>query len=235
MKKKVIVTMILAAVLIGTSGCGAKKETEIPEESLNTVQEAEDVSPEAEELQGEAEAFDTDELFTGWLPEGTEQLMSETEVHEGLRQALIAYYDVPEDYWEETRYYYNYVDLDGDGDKEIFAVAMGSFVSGSGGGSALWCKEDGEKVQVLQAFTLINTPILVVESDHGVCDLYLQRSGGGAETEIVKLTCKDGAYTSVSDAEAADGVAGLSGTAIICNDMIEDMENETYLTLADES
>ena len=61
----------------------------------------------------------------------------------------------------------------------------------------------------------------------------LERSGGGAETEYVMLTCADGVYTNVSDAEtvSSSDLQNVQGVAILCNDLAEDMQTGNYLTL----
>lgn len=186
----------------------------------------------------EADDFDTDSLFTGWLPQNVEQVMSETEPNELLKQAIIDYYKIPKEFWEQTKYYYNYVDLNGDGTEEIFAVVMGSYTSGSGGDSALWCCEYEGKMQIYQAFTLVKTPVIVTKEatngqEYGAKGLIMQRSGGGAEAEIIQLTCTDGVYTNVADAPVINNLDEMEGTAIICNNLIKDMENGSFLTLAD--
>lgn len=189
------------------------------------------------EISGE-ETADTDSLFTGWLPQGVEQVMAETEPYELLRQAIIDYYEIPEEYWGQTKYYYNYVDLNGDGTEEIFAVVMGNYTSGSGGDSALWCREYEGEMKIMQAFTLVNTPVIVTKEalngrEYGARGLIMQRRGGGAETEIVQLACSDGVYTNVADAPAMESIEDIQGTAIICNNLVKDMENGSFLTLAD--
>ena len=78
-----------------------------------------------------------------WLPQGVKQLPSEKEPNEMVRTALIDTYQIPEDEWDMTRYYYNYVDLNEDGSDEIFALAVGPYVSGSGGSCALLLDADG--------------------------------------------------------------------------------------------
>lgn len=185
----------------------------------------------------EADNFDTGSLFTGWLPQGVEQVMAETKPNELLRQTIIDYYEIPEEYWEQTKYYYNYVDLNGDGTDEIFAVIMGSYTSGTGGDSALWCREYEGKIQIYQAFTLVNTPVIVTKEavngeEYGAKALIMQRRGE-TEPEIVQLICTDGVYTNVADAQILEELNGIEGTAIICNNLIEDMENGSYLTLAE--
>lgn len=212
------------------------EETAEPEETVPLDKDM--IDPETtESMVADEEEFDTDMLFTGWLPKGVIPLKSETEPNELLQRTISDYYEIPEEYWGETKYYYNYVDLNGDGAEEIFAVVLGSFVSGTGGSSALWCQEYEGNMTILQAFTLVNTPIIITKDaangqQYGARDLYLQRSGG-TETEIVKLTCKDGAYTNVADAETVESIEEIEGTAIIANNIIEDMENGNFLTLAD--
>lgn len=189
------------------------------------------------EISGEADEA-SDLLFTGWLPQGMEQVMAETEPHKLLRQAIIDYYEIPEEFWEQTKYYYNYVDLNGDGTEEIFAVVMGSYTSGTGGNSALWCWEYEGEMKIIQAFTLVNTPVIVTKEalngrEYGARGLIMRREGGGAETEIVQLACSDGVYTNVADAPVIENIEDIQGTAILCNNLIKDMENGNFLTLAD--
>lgn len=238
MKKK-FVAVFAAAVLSSISGCSSEISVPQEQEEFVSTSTGEPTSAEiisetlisSEEVEtGEEVAFDTDTLFTGWLPEGVEQVLSETGSNRLLRQTIIDYYEIPAEYYEQTRYYYNYVDLDGDGTEEIFVVIVGSYTGGTGGNSALWCQEQEGDMQIRQAFTMVNTPVIVEEDTK---DLLLQRSGGGAETEIVRLVCKDGVYTNVADAQAVERMEEMKGTAIICNNLIKDMENGSFLTLAE--
>lgn len=66
----------------------------------------------------------------------------------------------------------------------------------------------------------------------GAKGLIVRRSGGGTEAEFVLLTCSDGFYKEVSDGEVLESLDGIEGTAIICNDLMADMESGDYLTLA---
>lgn len=248
MKKKIAAILLTSAVFALEAGCSADVAKDEPItrtdaadiDSPDNTKQSE--NPEISEASGTDNAedeyvYDTDSLFTGWLPTGIEQIMSETSPNELLRQTIIDYYEIPEEFWVETRYYYNYVDLDDDGTDEIFAVISGSYTSGSGGDSALWCRENNGKMQINQAFTLVNSPVIVTkEASNGAKPLIMQRWGGGADPEIVQLTYKDGKYGNVSDAEvldAAKGIEGIKGTAIICNNLIKDMENGEGLTLAE--
>lgn len=228
MKKKLVSAFIAVSLLLAVGGC---KEVETVPAEENGVTEL----PSSETVEQEVFSESTQELFTGWLPAGVEQIQGENAPHVPLQEAIIDYYEIPEEYWGETKYYYNYVDLDGNGTNEIFTVIMGSYVGGSGGSSALWCDEQDGTVQIRQAFTLINTPIIVADADqdHPEKRLLLQRSGGGTGTELVQLEYKEGVYNNVADAQPVDNIKDITGTAIICNDLIKDMDRDQYLTLED--
>ena len=87
---------------------------------------------------------------------------------------------------------------------------------------------------VSQSFTLIRTPIIVSDTTtNGAHEPILQRSGGGAETEYVRLVCSDGVYSNPADAEVVEDLAAVTGKAIISNDLTVDMQSGDYLTLAD--
>ena len=47
----------------------------------------------------------------------------------------------------------------------------------------------------------------------------------------MELTCADGVYTNVSDAELVSDLENLQGVAILCNDLADDMQTGNYLTL----
>ena len=66
--------------------------------------------------------------------------------------------------------------------------------------------------------------------EFGARRLILQRSGV-SERETIELVANDGVYTNVADAEIFEGLDQVEGTAIICNNMIKDLESKNYLTL----
>ncbi|KAF5078533.1 hypothetical protein [Oscillibacter ruminantium] len=224
MKKQVQITaLFLTALLLG--GCGA---TNSPSESAQS-------NPEYSEPEGSASASakDTENLLNDWLPQGVKQVMAETEPLPELARAIVEEYEIPEEEWANTKYYYNYVDLNDDGTDEIFAVVIGPYTSGTGGDSGMWLIPYAG-MAVSQTFTLIRTPIIISDTmTGGAHDLIFQRSGGGGETEYVRLTCSDGTYSNPSDAEVVEDISKVEGTAILCNDVAADMESGNYLTLED--
>lgn len=245
MMKRKLAVMALALCMAEAvlTGCGQtaapsgqpENQTEIQAPASQPEQEAGREEPAPAET-GDSESAPEETVFTSWLPAGVEQVMAETEANPELEQAIIDYYEIPEEYWETTKYYYNYVDLNGDGAEEILAVVMGPYTSGTGGSSMLWLVPYAD-MAVNQSLTLINTPIIVTKDavngkEFGARGLIVQRSGGGAEAEFVLLTCSDGYYKEVNDGEVLESLDGVEGTAIICNDLMADMESGNYLTLA---
>ena len=235
MKKHTVSILIMAVALVFMAGCAEGGEntgtqTQMVESDSQDYGDADtditELNAEIPDMDGiSAAAFD-------WLPTGVEQKKSETEPNEELSRLIIEYFEIPDDELANTRYYYNYVDLDGNGKNEIFTVVVGSYTSGSGGSSALWCEEQDGALAVKQELTLINMPVIVADNEeNGPKSLILERSGGGAETEYVELICEDGVYTNVSDAEPAAGLEDISGVAILCNDLADDMQTGNYLTL----
>ena len=218
---KTLSVLLMALGLL--AGCGAQESApEAPEEL--EAQEERITLPAAPQV--------IENPLTEWLPEGTLGQYGETEHLPELAAVIAETYDIPEDAWADTRYYYNYVDLNNDGTEEIFAVAMGMYTSGSGGDSGLLVQPYAG-MNVAQTFTLLRAPILVCDSEtDGVHDLVYLRSGGGGGTDFVRLTCTDGVYTNPADAEALNGLEGISGTAILCNDVMADLEAGSALTLA---
>jgi len=225
MKKKLKITaLLLSAALL--SGCGAVSS------APGSAQAAPEQSGQSESTSS-AGAEAAENSYTAWLPTGVTQELSETEPLPELAQAIAEQYEIPEEEWANTKYYYNYIDLNGDGTDEIFAVAIGPYTSGSGGSSGLWLIPYAG-MAVAQTFTLVRTPVIVSDTmTGGAHELVFQRSGGGGGTNYVRLTCSDGTYSNPADAEVIEDISQIKGTAILCNDLAADMESGSYLTLED--
>ena len=168
-----------------------------------------------------------------WVPEGVEGWLAVKEMDEDVRQALIMAADIPQDYWAKTRCYYNYVDLNDDGRREVLAVLIGPYTSGSGGNMAVLLTEKKQGWQLQQLMTLIHTPILVSEQKtRGYKDLFVVRAGGGTEVEAVQLTYgEDGNYTLVSQATAAKLPQRMAGVLLMDNDLAKDMITGEWVNL----
>jgi|GEM_PF-6629143 len=153
-------------------------------------------------------------------------LPSETTADTELAAIIRDYYDIPAETGDgsvPTRYYYNSIDLNGDGTDEVFADVMGTYTSGTGGDSALLLQRDsGGKLTVLQSFTLVNIPVIV--SDHatnGWKDLIVPYTGGGAESTYTRLTFSGGKYANVPDGTPIPSLDGVTGTSILYTDVTD--------------
>ncbi len=160
-------------------------------------------------------------------------IYAESKPNAELEQTIIKYLEIPDEFLDTTKYYYNYVDLNCDGSDEIFVVVMGPYTSGTGGSTALHIIQTGtEGMQVNQVFTLIQTPIIISDKvTNGCKEIIAMRSGGGAASEYVVLTCSDGQYQTINEGTVIKGLEEVSGKAIICNDLLKDMEEGKILSL----
>lgn len=158
---------------------------------------------------------------------------AESEPNVELEKTIIDYLKIPEEYLAKTKYYYNYVDLNSDGKDEIFVVVIGPYTSGTGGSTALHIIQTGTMgMQVNQEFTLIQTPIIISDKvTKGLKEIIVMNSGGGADGNYVVLTGGDGQYKTVNEGTAIKGLEEVSGTAIISNDILKDMEEGKALYL----
>ncbi len=160
------------------------------------------------------------------LPEGIEGMKAEGEAYPDLESLIINYYDIPEEYLGETTYYYNYVDLNNDGKNEMFVVIIGPYTSGTGGSSALWVIENGGQLHVNQDFTLVNNPVIISDKiTNGYHELVIPYSGGGAKSQYKILKSKDEFYTTINDSDSVEALDGITGKAIIANDIFNENEN----------
>jgi hypothetical protein len=158
------------------------------------------------------------------LPEGITGMKAESKPLKELRDLIIEDMEVPEEYYETTNYFYNYVDLNDDGKDEIFVMVTGPYTSGSGGSSALLLSENGGKLHVVQEFTLINEPIIVSDkSENGYHELIVPYyNENKAQYSVLKY--KNGAYPNVPDGEIINSLEGVKGKAIIANDRINEVQ-----------
>ena len=217
-ERRVMAVAACAAFAVGLSipvgmHLRAAPEPEMPETPDTQQEERLDVEPAADQ--------DTE---VGFLPvyqgDAIRTLPAETEANEALRETFAAYYQVPEDAASMNRYYYNYVDLNGDGAEEIFAVGFGSYLSGTGGGSGLLLSQTDGELTVLRNFTLVNTPVIVSDSGHGGWkDLIFPYAGGGAEVSYMRLSYGENGYPNVPDGEVLTSLDGITGTSILYTDL----------------
>ena len=210
--------------LVACSPIGAVANEQVVAQDISNAETGLDKTDEQEKVEAQ-EPKKVSENITG--------VYAEPKPNAELEKTIINYLEIPKEYLAKTRYYYNYVDLNGDGKDEIFVVVMGPYTSGTGGSTALHIIQTGtEGMQVNQKFTLIQTPIIISDKvTKGCKEIVVMRSGGGAEANYVVLTSSDGQYTTVNEGTVIKGLEGVSGTAIISNNIVKDMEEGKALYL----
>ncbi|MFC5701479.1 hypothetical protein ACFPVX_09285 [Cohnella faecalis] len=124
----------------------------------------------------------------------------------------------------EVRYYYNRIDLNGDGVPETFVLLTGAEVCGSGGCSAAVFQpgQRSEDGYVLHSrFTLVRSPIIVSnETTNGYHDILAEVSGGGQASAWHRLRFDGTSYPSNPSVEpiVADGTK-VFGTRLVSDDL----------------
>jgi len=95
----------------------------------------------------------------------------------------------------KARYLYARVDMNGDGQEEVFAYLLGSIFCGTGGCNLLLFEASGDGYSLVNNFPLSRTPVIASpERTGGWRDLYKLESGGGAPASYVKLVYDGGRY-----------------------------------------
>jgi len=164
--------------------------------------------------------------------ESIKTVYSEVTKYPELEKLIIEELQIPDEYLSRTQYYYNYIDLNDDDVKEIFVVVIGPYTSGTGVHTAFWVHHINQNLYINQRFTLMQTPIVISDKiTNGVHEIVVRRSGGGIDAQYVVLTCSDGNYTDINKGKVIKTLEGVKGTAIICNDITNELQNGKALTL----
>ena len=91
------------------AGCQRNKTADTPEQM-----------PASEQEESFLAGFEAAENFS------VETVYAEKEEYPELAAFLISYYQIPQEYQSETRYYYNYIDLNEDGADELLPLSLES-------------------------------------------------------------------------------------------------------------
>ena len=213
-----MICTIISLLLL--NGCNSNSSTNIEKENANLKDETSDKSN------------DGDNNIILVENEKIAAVLSEKEANADLEKALRAKYDLDENSAKQTRYYYNYVDLDGDGTNEIFAEVVGPFTSRSGGDNAIIYKYSNGILEEVEDFSLIRNPVIISEEKtNGWKDIIVESSGGGSEKKYVVLKYDGDEYSDVNESESISSIKDVSGVAIISNDMAKDLEDGNGLYL----
>lgn len=229
--KKTVFLGIAMAAIITIGGCGLNKK-EILLQNVSQSNSEYNASPlvkrtaeTIEETKANAdEAPEQADIPMEELPEGIKGMKAEKIPNEELRNLIAKGMEIPEDFFETTHYFYNYIDLDEDGVNEIFAIVSGPYTSGTGGSSGIWVSNQAGKLHIIQDFTLCNSPVIISETKENGFHQLIMPYYGNDKSQYSVLSYQDGAYVNVPDGTMIDSLDGITGKAIIANDFIKESE-----------
>ena len=220
-KSIAVISLILSSLTM--AGCGQKTPSTADEENTNVKSEDSTKGESISKGEEKIILLDNDNI---------KSILSETASNSELEKALIDEFDLTDEQAKETRYYYNYVDLNGDGKNEIFAEVVGPYTSGSGGNSAVIFKDNNGVLEEVDDFKFVRNPIIISSNKtNGWNDIICESSGEGTTKKYVVLKYDGEDYSDVEESQTIDSIDDVSGSAIISNDMEYDIKNGKGLYL----
>lgn len=220
--KKLIYGIIVGTLIFGIMGCSNginNKDNKESKENNNTAVAYED----NENTSGELDKFNAN----------IENEYSEKEKNTDIEKLIIDTFEISDDVKKDTKYYYNYVDLNNDGVDELFTYVIGPSTTGTGGSSVLIAEKQNNIWTVKQTLNLINQPIIISDNlENGMKEIIVSNSYVQEGTEpYVKLKYTADGYQSVNEGEFISNLDDIKGVQIISDDLAEDLQSENYLTL----
>ncbi|MBW4513740.1 MAG: hypothetical protein KME11_00775 [Timaviella obliquedivisa GSE-PSE-MK23-08B] len=145
---------------------------------------------------------------------------SETTPDAEIEQAIVESLDGDRIALQQTRYYYDRIDLNGDGKPEALVYLSGFYTCGTGGCKMLVLEQSGQRYQVVSKMTLVNAPVIVSsERSAGWNDLVLEVAGGGTVKHYAQMKF-DGSTYPVNPSTAPEVAPNtINGTAVL-NDSV---------------
>lgn len=217
--KKTLCMVFFLAVLAGTAGCGEKNNADTIEQTDTQTEKT---------LEEHFFLAEQDEQNYNVLEE-----YSEDDEYPELAAFLTEYYQIPEEECKETRYYYNYIDLNEDGTDEIVAVTIGDTISDTRGDVALILRpgENGQ-FEVLGAFSEIHTPVMISDDlENDWHKIIFPIYGGGQESGFISAVYTEGMGYELDEESFVREEPKASGERILSDNLINDMDTDNYLTL----
>lgn len=109
----------------------------------------------------------------------------------------------------KSRYVAVRVDLNSDGNDEVFVYLMGGMFCGSGGCNLMVFSKGMDGYSLLADISTSRPPIIVAETqNNGHSDFWRMQSGGGGPTEYVQHSFQNGKYSEKSRIPSANAPAG---------------------------
>lgn len=158
---------------------------------------------------------------------------SETVAYPLLENEIIDELDYENLDMSKTRYYYNYVDLNGDNVDEIIVQLNGEYSTTKDGDTVLIVEQtnanddddDDDGFDVIAQFTAFANPVIVSDNKtNGYRDLIFINPGSNPTT-YKKVTYGRDDYGKMSSAKTIENLDDVTGVALLCNDVASDTQN----------
>ncbi|MCM1256231.1 MAG: hypothetical protein NC307_00060 [Roseburia sp.] len=247
MKRKAITLFLTMAVAVSAVGCGRANNNKNNTGTVNNTENqgvgilgSESVI-ESTELEADFNQLQLGNALE--LPEGFDGTEGETDAHGELEEIIAKHLNIEEKNYKDFRYYYNYVDLNGDSKNEILAMVLGEGLNDQGGNHLLWIDASGDNLSedsIMQEFRGVSAPVYI--SNHmteGYRDLILCNNIGinnnatpgaaGVDEETENIT--EGGGTTENN--TADGTDNNSGYVLLVWDGSKYQELEEGTVLED--
>lgn len=145
---------------------------------------------------------------------------SETKRDLNLEEAIKKEFDLNEEV-ENIRYYYNKIDLNGDGIPEVFVYLVGPYVCGTGGCSGVIFKQENGEYKVLSRFSLVRNPVIISNTKtNGYRDIIMYVAGGGIKSFFARVRYDGKTYPMNPSIEPKVEIGTkVDGVAIIADDI----------------
>lgn len=225
MKRRAITLFLTMTVVLSAAGCGRANDNKNSTGMVDNTENqgagnvgSESVMPNTET--GTEADFNQLQLGNALeLPEGFEGTEGETDAHGDLEQVIAKHLNIEEKNYKDFRYYYNYVDLNGDSKNEILAMVLGENLNDQGGNRLLWIDASDSKLSedsILQEFQGVSAPVYI--SNHmteGYRDLILCNNIGINNDTAPGAAGTDSTNDSTAgtDNGGNDNTAGTSNSA----------------------
>lgn len=135
-----------------------------------------------------------------------------------------------------TRYYYNYVDLNNDKKDEIIVQLNGEYGTTDEGDTLLiveqkqaYGDDDDDGFDIIAKYTGFVNPIIISDNTtNGYKDLIFMNANSNPTT-YSKIEYGKKGYKEMKDAVTIANLDNITGVALLCNDIADDTNNQTGL------
>lgn len=227
--RNIKILSIFMSLLLSTNLTGCTSKDSKSDDSANNDSVLEEPITDDSSLDNSL----TDNSMIDFGNPGIKHLAAETVENDLLVSTLKDKLGLSDDDLGQTRYYYNYVDLNMDGKNEIFVEIVGDYTTENNGDRAfIFEEEDDGSLKELDSFTLIKNPIIISDSlTNGWKNIIVKNTVENSEDDYLVLKYDGNNYSKVDESDVLATIDNETGIALISNNVADDMKNNKGLYL----